>query len=65
LPFSLAKIQAFFMSVLPNPPLTMDQVESLKTDNVVSDHAKTLSDLDVNKTNMDTILPSYLGRFQK
>lgn len=65
MPWTVAKIQAFFMSVLPNPPLTLDQVKSLKTDNVVHDHAMTLSDLDVKQTPMDAILPTYLGRFKK
>jgi NADH dehydrogenase len=65
LPWAVAKIQAFFMSVLPNPPLTNDQIKSLKTDNIVSDHALGLSDLNVTPTAMDTILPSYLGRFKK
>lgn len=65
MPWIIAKIQAFFMSVLSNPPLTMDQIKSLKTDNVVSDTAMTLSDLGVKPTPMDAILPSYLGRFKK
>jgi len=65
LPWTIAKIQAFFMSVLPNPPLTSDQIISLKTDNIVSDTAMTLSDLGVKPTSMDAILPSYLGRFKK
>ena len=65
LPFWMAKIQATFMSVLPNPPLTKDQIKSLKTDNVVNESALGLSDLGVTPTFMDTILPSYLGRFKK
>lgn len=65
IPFWMAKIQAFFMGILPNPPLTIDQVKSLKTDNVVSNNAMTLSDLNVKQTSIDTILPTYLGRFKK
>ncbi len=65
LPWTIAKIQAFFMGILPNPPLTLDQIKSLKTDNIVSDTAMTLSDLGVKTTPMDAILPSYLGRFKK
>ncbi len=64
LPFGLAKVQAFFMGVLPKPPLTRDQVESLKTDNVVSDEALTLEDLGISPTGMDVILPTYLTRFR-
>lgn len=65
MPFCMAKIQAFFMGMLPNPPLTMDQVKSLKTDNIVDHNAQKLSDLNVTPTLLDTILPRYLGRFQK
>ena len=64
LPFGLAKIQAFFMGVLPHPPLTPDQVESLKTDNVVSPDALTLADLGLTPTPMDLILPTYLGAYK-
>lgn len=65
MPWCVAKVQAMVMSILPNPPLTCDQIKSLKTDNVVSDDAMTLSDLGVKPTSMDAILPSYLGRFKK
>jgi NADH dehydrogenase len=64
LPFGIAKIQAFFMGVLPHPPLTPDQVESLKTDNVVSSEALTLADLGLTPTPMDLILPTYLGAYK-
>ena len=64
LPFGLAKVQATFMSVLPNPPLTRDQVESLKTDNVVSKKAKGLADLGVHSTAMSLILPTYLESYR-
>ena len=63
-PFGLAKVQATFLSVLPHPPLTRDQVESLKTDNVVSDDAQGLEDLNVKPTAMDLILPRYLERYR-
>src|SRR6201999_4296694 len=36
LPFGLARMQASFMQFLPKPPLTPDQVELLRADNVVS-----------------------------
>ena len=36
LPFGVAELQAKLMSILPNPPLTPDQVELLKRDNIVS-----------------------------
>ena len=40
LPFPLAKLQATFLQYLPKPLLTPDQVELLKTDNVVSHAAE-------------------------
>lgn len=64
LPFGLAKVQAAFMSLLPKPPLTPDQVESLKTDSIVQGGALTLQDLGVNPTAMDIILPTYLVQYR-
>lgn len=64
LPYGLAKVQATFMSVLPKPPLTRDQVESLKTDNIVSAKAKGLADLGVQPKTMDLILPTYLEGYR-
>src|SRR6185503_20371104 len=39
IPFGLAKLQATFMQLMPNAPLTRDQVELLKGDSVVSEGA--------------------------
>ncbi len=64
LPWGVAKIQGCFMGLLPKPPLTADQVESLKTDNVVSNGANTLADLGVSPTSLDVVLPTYLARFK-
>lgn len=68
-PFALAKAIGYVAQYLPNPPLTPDQVELLKYDNVVSETAKrerrTLEDLDIAPTAMEAIAPSYLWRFRK
>lgn len=64
LPFGLAKVQACFLGLMPKPLLTRDQVESLKTDNVVSVDASGLAALGVNATGLDVILPTYLARFK-
>ncbi len=64
LPFCIAKIEAAFMSLLPNPPLTPDQVESLKSDVVVGAKANCLDDLGLRATSMDMILPTYLARYR-
>ena len=64
LPFGLAKLEAAFLELLPVPPLTRDQVELLKHDNVVAPGAATLADLGVAPTAVESILPTYLDRFR-
>lgn len=61
LPWGIARIQAFVMGILPNPPLTNDQITSLQTDNVVSDGAMGLEALKISPTSMDSIVPYYLN----
>ncbi len=47
------------------PPITGDQVEMLKSDNVVSQDALTLNDLGVSQIEtVEAIVPSYLYRFR-
>jgi len=65
LPFELAKIQAAVMELLPVPPLTRDQVELLKTDNICSGACPGLSDLGIKATAPEVILPSYLDLYRK
>jgi uncharacterized protein YbjT (DUF2867 family) len=65
IPFGLASLEARLMSLLPDPPLTPDQVEMLKRDNVVSSGALTLATLDIAATPVEAILPSYLDRFRR
>jgi NADH dehydrogenase len=65
LPFGVAELQARLMALLPNPPLTPDQVELLKQDNVVSAGALGLAALDITPTAVETILPAYLDRFRR
>jgi NADH dehydrogenase len=68
-PFGLARLKATFLQFLPNPPLTPDQVELLRTDNVVSPEAqredRMLEGLGIDPTAMQMIVPSYLWRFRK
>ncbi len=68
-PFALMKLQAAFLQFLPKPPLTPDQVELLKRDNVVSDDARrdsrTLEGLGIVPELMAAVVPSYLWRFRK
>ena len=65
LPFGLAKFEAAFLQLLPTPPLTMDQVELLKSDNVVSADTPGLGDLGITPTSVDAIVPSYLFRYRR
>jgi len=69
LPFALAKLQAFFLQFTPTPLLTPDQVELLRTDNVVSPAAiaegRTLEALAIEPAALEAIVPSYLWRFRK
>lgn len=69
LPFGVASLMGAVAGLLPNPFLTMDQVESLKTDNVVTDSAtkqgRTLQGLGIVARSVEAIVPSYLYRFRK
>ena len=64
LSFELATLQARVLELLPAPPLTRDQVELLKTDNVVGPHARTLADLDITPTPIELVVPDYLVRYR-
>jgi uncharacterized protein YbjT (DUF2867 family) len=68
-PFGLAKFQAMVLQYLPKPPVTPDQIELLKSDNVVSDAAladnRTFRGLGIDATAMEAVVPSYLWRFRK
>jgi len=65
----LARVQATVLE-LPNkllglpPLLTRDQVDMLDTDNVVPEGAKTLDDLGIRGTTLESILPTYLYRYR-
>lgn len=61
LPFGVAKFETMF---LPKTVLTADQVESLKTDNIVDEDALTFKHFDIRPTSMDVVLPDYLTRYQ-
>ncbi|HUI98530.1 MAG TPA: complex I NDUFA9 subunit family protein [Xanthobacteraceae bacterium] len=69
LPFWAAKLEAVFLQMLPTPLLTPDQVELLRTDNVVSEAAareqRTLRGLGITPESMQAIVPAYLWRFRR
>ena len=68
-PYALMKLQAMFLQFLPKPPITPDQVELLKSDNVVSESARgdgrTLEAIGITPESIEAIVPTYLWRFRK
>lgn len=69
LPFSIASSIGALAQYLPGAPITPDQVELLKSDNIVSQEAvgngRTLSGMGVTPTTLMSVLPRYMVRFRK
>ena len=69
IPFPLARPLAAIAQFMPGSPLTPDQVEMLRTDNIVSDAAKrdgrTFEAFGIRPDSIAAIVPSYLWRFRK
>ncbi len=68
LPWFVAGMMGSALGWLPGAPITSDQVEMLKTDNIVSEKAlregRTLEGLGIEPTPMSAILPSYLVQYR-
>jgi uncharacterized protein YbjT (DUF2867 family) len=64
-PFVIAEIQAAFLSLLPNPPLTRDQLKLLRSDNVVTPGMPGFKELGITPTAAEVVLPTYLDRFRR
>ena len=64
IPWGMAKFQSYFLQMLPTPLLTPDQVIMLRYDNVVSGEYKTLKNLKIKPTTIQSILPKYIYRFR-
>ncbi len=62
-PWIMAKLQASILSCLPGKLLTIDQVELLRTDNIVSEDALTLENFGIIAKDLDTVLPAYLEKY--
>jgi NADH dehydrogenase len=59
---ALDLVQKLTGGLINNSILTADQVELLRSDNVVSGGAKTFADLNITPTPMSAVLDSYLYR---
>jgi NADH dehydrogenase len=69
LPFGLAKAMTLLLRCAPSPlTLTPDQVDLLRSDNVVSESARaaglTLEGLGIPPDSLQAIVPEYLWRFR-
>ncbi len=69
LPFGVAALIGAVAGLLPKPQLTLDQVELLKSDNVVSaaaeNEGRSLKGLGLAPRSVEAIVPSYLYRYRK
>jgi NADH dehydrogenase len=68
-PWNIARLQGIVLGLLPKPLLTADQVELLKSDNVVSETARrerrTLAGLGIVPSGIEGIVASYLYRYRR
>lgn len=65
LPMGLARLQARLFELLPNPPLTRDQLLLLSRDNVVSEGMPDLAALGITPTPVELIVPDYLRAYRR
>lgn len=64
IPFAIGRLQGRVLQILPEPPLTLDQVRLLERDNVVSAEARGFADLGIAPEAPEGIVESYLVRFR-
>jgi NADH dehydrogenase len=69
LPWGVARTLGTVLGMLPKPMLTADQVELLKSDNIVSAESEasraTLRGLGITPEGIEAIVPAYLYRYRK
>ncbi len=63
-PFQVMQAKAAFIQFVPGAPITPDQVELLKYDNVVSEGAAGFAELGIEPKDIETVIPTYLDRFR-
>jgi NADH dehydrogenase len=64
IPMGLARVQARLGELLPNPPLTRDQLILLGRDNVVASGRPGLAELGIVPKAVEAIMPPLLARFR-
>jgi uncharacterized protein YbjT (DUF2867 family) len=63
-PAGIARFMANVLQHVPGKPLTPDQLLLLSADNIVSPGALGLTDLGVDPTPVELVVPAYLSRYQ-
>ena len=61
LPFAAWSALAALAGLLPSPPLTRDQIALVRHDNLPDPALPGLSDLGIEPTPVEAVLPDYLG----
>ncbi len=71
IPLNFAKIMAFTFSILKSltfglfkAKITLDNIEQLRRNNIVSKEQKTIEKLEINTKTLDMILPTYLFSYR-
>ena len=69
IPWPFATAMGIFGGMIPDKPITEDQVRLLKTDNTVSDDAekkgRTLKGIGISPTSVEAVVPGYLYYYRK
>ena len=61
LPFPVWSALAVFAGMLPNPPITRDQIALVRRDNVADPDLPGFADLGIAPAPVEAVLPTYLG----
>ncbi|MGL6159715.1 complex I NDUFA9 subunit family protein [Microbulbifer sp.] len=59
-PFTLWRLLVATLSLMPNPPLTRDQLVLMQSDNMVGENAKTFADLGIDPYSLEDLLDECL-----
>ena len=64
MPFALWHALAYVAEMLPQPPITRNQVELMQTDSVASPGASGFGDLGISPTSLQDLLPAIVEEFR-